>query len=61
MHSIWGLDYTKYKGTWKNGNNKIVIKSVNGSKIKVYMYTKYAFGGRFADATTTGTIKNYSV
>ncbi len=54
-------NYTKYKGTWKNGNNKIVIKSVNGSKIKVYMYTKYAFGGRFADATTTGTIKNYSV
>ena len=36
-------------------------ENINGSKIKVYMYTKYAFGGRFADATTTGTIKNYSV
>lgn len=57
---IKGISYKKYKGTWKNGSNKIVIKSVSGNSIKVYLFTKYAFGDRFADATAYGTIKNNS-
>ena len=54
-------NYQKYKGTWKNGKNKIVIKSVKGSKIKAYLFTQFITYERVAYANVSGTIKDNSV
>lgn len=54
-------NYQKYKGTWKKGKNKIVIKSVKGSKIKAYLFTQFIAYDRVAYANVSGAIKNNSV